>query len=354
MHDQLLQPKDGIAAIAQVESQLMRPGKLAAEPVVSIAIPQYRRPAMLREALRSALTQDTPELFEVLVVDDDPDPTRAGEIDRIIDDFADQRLRLFRNTRNLGVYGNWSKCLQLARGRWVTLMDNDDLMSPDFLQRCLDVVGSRPDAKLVGCRYAIQDERVAHDDKQHAKLGHQWKNMLLYRRHSARCRRLRIADVFVDYPFAGVTGVMMERHAALSLGGFYPGYWPSSDAIFVVRFVKQHPSYLIRRPLVTSRIFDNDASRESAIAGFIRYGLRLRAELIPLIGCCPNLLRWYAEVKALSLLRALYVTFHGRLPSPELIAELGLPMLPMSTVYWVANAATMLLPVVFWGQRDRT
>lgn len=350
MREPLLSHQDGVAEIAKLPSHLIRPGQASTEPSVSIAIPQYRRPQMLRQALRSALAQTTDATFEVLVVDDDPDPLRSSEIDRVVDDLNDARVRLFRNARNLGVYGNWCKCLQLARGRWVTLMDNDDLMSDGFLSACLDVVEHRPDARLVGTRYAIRDARKVDRDRTSLQLGHRLKNRLLYGGRSIRSRRLGSSDFFVDYPFAGVTGVLMDRECALSIGGFYPGHWPAADAIFIARFIQAYPSYLLPAPLVTCQIFDNAASRESVMEDLVRQGLELREELIPRLGCCPDILRWYARLKALGFLHAMYATFHGKRPPSALLDRLGLPKVPARAVYWLANAATLLLPVWLWSR----
>jgi hypothetical protein len=93
------------------------------------------RAQLLRQAIDSTLGQSR-QNFEIVVVDDgSTDDTR-----RVVDDFDDPRIRYLHQpasgipvARNLGV--------REARGEYVCIMDDDDLMLPDRLRDQLAAAG---------------------------------------------------------------------------------------------------------------------------------------------------------------------------------------------------------------------
>ena len=75
-------PEDCFAAYRQVPSELVIDGGALATPAITIAIPTFRRPDLLREAISSALSQRTDCPYEVIVVDNDTDREGAITVDR--------------------------------------------------------------------------------------------------------------------------------------------------------------------------------------------------------------------------------------------------------------------------------
>ncbi len=105
-------------------------------PAVSICVPTYNGARYLAQTLESIERQSHSD-FEVLVVDDgstDATLELCGAYAR-----RDPRVRLVRNERNRGLVGNWNRCVELARGRWIKFVFQDDLIRPDALSRLVDV-----------------------------------------------------------------------------------------------------------------------------------------------------------------------------------------------------------------------
>lgn len=97
-------------------------------PVATVVVPTYDRPVLLREAVDSALAQ-TVEDVEVVVVDD-ASPTPVALPDH-------PRLRVVRLERNGGGAAARNAGLAEARGRWITYLDDDDLLRPAHLEVAL-------------------------------------------------------------------------------------------------------------------------------------------------------------------------------------------------------------------------
>ena len=115
-------------------------------PVLSVCMPTYNGEAYVAEALHSILHQ-TYAAFEVIVVDDGSTDGTL-EIVRSVAD-TDARVRVYRNPHQRGIPGNWNACVGFARGQYVCVFHQDDVMLPDNLARKMAVFETDPTLSLV-------------------------------------------------------------------------------------------------------------------------------------------------------------------------------------------------------------
>ena len=101
--------------------------KKTSSPLVSIITPCYKGGKYLPSNIASVLQQDFKD-FELLLIDDkSPDNTREiMQKEREKSDF-DPRIHLLQNEKNLGIVGTRNKALQLAKGKYICFLDQDDL-----------------------------------------------------------------------------------------------------------------------------------------------------------------------------------------------------------------------------------
>lgn len=119
-------------------------------PFISICIPTYNGSAYLSEALNSALPQSFTD-FEVLVVDDNSTDNTLEIANRYA--ALDTRIRVLKNSHNLGLVANWNRCIELARGEWIKFLFQDDLMAPECLERMINYrEKSKDKEKIIFCR----------------------------------------------------------------------------------------------------------------------------------------------------------------------------------------------------------
>jgi glycosyltransferase involved in cell wall biosynthesis len=113
---------------------------------VTVAIPTYDRPALLREALDSVLAQDM-EDFEILVVDD----ASRADTESVVASFGDRRIRLFRQASNVGMQRNWRTALCMPNSRYVALLEDDNLWLPHHLRAAVTALDEHRDATMYCC-----------------------------------------------------------------------------------------------------------------------------------------------------------------------------------------------------------
>jgi hypothetical protein len=122
--------------------------------LVSVCIPTFNGEEYLEECLRSAIRQ-TYQNLEIIVCDD-------GSSDRTLDIAnqiaqADRRLVVHRNAVRLGIPGNWNRCLNLAQGRWIKFMGQDDYLA----DHCIEVMIRAVDGTG---RMVVCDRQIAYQD----------------------------------------------------------------------------------------------------------------------------------------------------------------------------------------------
>src|SRR5690348_10561819 len=126
----------------------------AASPLVSVAIANFNGGRFLKAAIMSALAQDLSDL-EVIVVDDaseDGSDAIAARMGR-----TDARVRLGRLPTRKGPGAARNHALDLARGRWLAVLDNDDLMHPERLSRLVRIAGE------TGAQIIADDQLIFHE-----------------------------------------------------------------------------------------------------------------------------------------------------------------------------------------------
>lgn len=117
-------------------------------------MPFYGDPALFRRAVESVMAQTDPGWRLVVVDDVYPDPA-PGEWLRGIDD---ARIRYVRNETNLGVSGNFSRCLELVESDHFVLMGCDDLLEPGYVERIRAAIAEHPTASYFQPGVTVVDD----------------------------------------------------------------------------------------------------------------------------------------------------------------------------------------------------
>lgn len=119
-------------------------------------IPTYKaRTDYLEETLKSVLQQDPgPPQMQIEVVDDcSPDGAPAELVRRI----AGDRVAMHREPANNGLAGIWNRCIERARGEWVHILHQDDVVLPGFYDHLYRGISCNPHVGMAFCRFAIVD-----------------------------------------------------------------------------------------------------------------------------------------------------------------------------------------------------
>lgn len=136
-------------------------------PKVSVGMPVYNGEEYLEEALDSLLAQ-TYEDFE-LIISDNASTDRTEEICRAYAE-DDRRVRYFRNEKNIGGSKNFIRVVHLARGEYFHWAAHDDVVAPEFIEACFEVLERNPNVVLCYAKTTAIDENGEPLDKSREEL----------------------------------------------------------------------------------------------------------------------------------------------------------------------------------------
>lgn len=128
--------------------------RAADPPIVSVIMACFNAAPYLRASARSALDQSLRDI-ELIIIDDGSNDGSVAIGQELA--LSDRRVQLHRMDSNGGPAAARNRALDLARGRFVAILDSDDLMHPDRLRR-LVAVADAIDADIVG------DDLLVFDD----------------------------------------------------------------------------------------------------------------------------------------------------------------------------------------------
>ena len=114
-------------------------------PLVSVIMSTYNRESMLKESIDSVLTQTFEDIEFIIINDASTDSTQS-----IIENYNDSRIRLYSNNQNCGCTFNYHNANNLANGKYVAHIDDDDLFLKDKLQKQVDFLERNSDIDMVG------------------------------------------------------------------------------------------------------------------------------------------------------------------------------------------------------------
>ncbi len=179
---------------------------------ISIGVTMYRRLDFLEQALASAVNQTV--RVRVLLHDDGCLDRRA--LDRMLARFGG-RVEYHRNEANVRQFGNMNLAIRRSPTPWLSVLHDDDMLAPDFVERILEVapeVGAC--ALFCGATTFVSRDGTPFFHKNECPPGERWRMVPL--------REFAAKNQFA-FP-----GQLMHRETTLALGGFpqnsvYSGDW---------------------------------------------------------------------------------------------------------------------------------
>ena len=120
---------------------------LPIQPLISVLITYYNQIDSIERALKSVLNQDYPNL-EIIIGDD---YSLEGDLEAVLKNYPDSRIRLVRNPENLGRRGNYVNLLyKEACGSLATILNADDFLARnDFFTKVVERFHATKDVVLV-------------------------------------------------------------------------------------------------------------------------------------------------------------------------------------------------------------
>lgn len=117
---------------------------------VDVIIPTYNNQNTIKRAINSVIAQ-TYKYWRLIVVNDcSTDNTKD-----IVESYNDERIILVNNEVNSGAGISRQNGLKIAKSPYVTFLDSDDYLKPDFLEMCMRLA-KQHDSDIVYTSFGIE------------------------------------------------------------------------------------------------------------------------------------------------------------------------------------------------------
>jgi glycosyltransferase involved in cell wall biosynthesis len=208
-------------------------------------IPTYNpRADYLEETLHSILQQDPgPEQMQIEVVDDCSKDSTASEITRRV---GAGRMMFHAEAQNQGLANNWNRCIERARGQWVHILHQDDIILPGFYD-ALREGAECSDAGAIFCRHAFTNSKG--DWIQLSELHRESRGVLDDWHEKITARQL-----------VQCAAIVVRRRVYEQLGGFLPHFHYVPDWEMWQRIASQFPFWFEPSILACYRLHGSSAS----------------------------------------------------------------------------------------------
>jgi GT2 family glycosyltransferase len=215
-------------------------------PKISLCIPTYNRPALLRQCVTSLLAQTTDDC-EVVVVDNCSGEETAAVVAAFL---GHPRFRFHRNDANIGPQRNWNRCVELARGEHIAICHDDDFYAPAFAAASSAFLDAHSSVGFVHCAYRVTDS-----------AGRPIRQFKAYASDQVIPSRQVFVQYLRDSHNVVFSSVMARRGAYATVGEFRDGLICGDYDMWLRMALHFDVGYLARR-LVYYRTHDDSLSRE--------------------------------------------------------------------------------------------
>lgn len=215
-------------------------------PKISVCIPTFNRCQYLSQAIKSVLNQ-TYRNFELIVIDN----ASSDNTQKIVKSYQnnDDRIIYIRNKTNIGVVGNMNKCLEAARGEYIKILCDDDLLYPDALEKQICVLENNNKVILCSCSFDSFNE---NGEKKEINLMHESKYLSWE----------EVIKICIDNAsdrIGNPSTVLMRRGNSNKIKGFNMNFKASWDWEYYVRLLIEDDNsvmYYTTDKLVAYRVHD--------------------------------------------------------------------------------------------------
>lgn len=200
-------------------------------PLVSVNMPVYNGEKFIRYAIDSILNQ-TYQNFELIIVND-------GSTDQsvnIINTYTDKRIKLFHNEKNYGLVYTHNKAIKLSQGKYIAMLDCDDIAYPSRLEKQVSFLERHPDYMLVGSCYEPidTDNRINGDIFKYILPDYLIESELFFRNYFAHPAVMLPKVIFNEF-------------------SYIEGSFPAEDYLLWSQIAYTHPVHNLQEVLLKYR-----------------------------------------------------------------------------------------------------
>lgn len=118
--------------------------------MISVIIPMYNSKNTIKSAINSVINQTYQKLIEIIIVNDGSKDGCEKIVEELIAYNQTNRTIRLINKPNGGVSSARNRGIKEANGKWIALLDSDDIWLPEKLQKQINEITKNPSITFIG------------------------------------------------------------------------------------------------------------------------------------------------------------------------------------------------------------
>lgn len=252
---------------SHIKSELIYGKPQSNQGTLSIMILTYKRASGLQSALDSALKQDYPGPYTVVVLDDSGFDKETDELMRNYCS-SNSNILYYRHEKNLGQYANWNRACELSPTNWYCLLHDDDILKPDYLRKLAPYTNDS-ELGLLGVYIDVNDMR----EEASTQLGIVSRVFLAVQNLFIRLRGGAYIPLYISDNIRHIyvmNSTFINKALAFDVGGLDDKYFPSSDFAFSAKMAYHHKTGFVPLRLTEKGIGESESLKQSVCDDSIR------------------------------------------------------------------------------------
>ena len=245
--------------------------------MLTIAIPTYKRHSLLMETVKSAASQITKFNYQIIICDNDHETSQTF-IDEIIK-IAPDKISYIINETNIGMFGNWNKCMSVCDTTFFTILSDDDILTPNFVEATLSVLKINSDIKVLAVETEVFGSKKANSFNKVVKI-RTMVDLFFAKKRSTRLYLLNLEHYLVGIPHFGSLGIVINSETIRDGLKFDENFYPISDIVFTTKLQQNYGCYFLKLPLAKYRIHESESSNPKTISSTIEKTIQFKKDVI--------------------------------------------------------------------------
>lgn len=245
--------------------------------MLTIAIPTYKRHKLLRETVKAAASQITNLDYKIIVCDNDHETSKTF-VDDIVS-IAPDKISYIINDVNIGMFGNWNKCMSVCDTKYFTILSDDDILKPKFVETTLNVLRANPDIKVLAVETEVFGSQKATSFNRIVKL-RTMIDLIFANKRSRGLYLLNVEHYLVGIPHFGSLGIVIDSQIIRDGFQFDEDFYPISDIVFTTNLHQRYGCYFLKLPLARYRIHDSESSNRKTISATIEKTVEFKKDFV--------------------------------------------------------------------------
>ena len=215
--------------------------------LLSVCIPAYNRPVWLERSLKSIVSNiaENREYIEVIISDDSDSDECRGIGSKVLES-RNIAYKYIHNQPKLGMAANWNHSIQLASGRYVLVLHDDDFLLNNGINKIIKAIRNNQEEHplmLFGVHVVNEQEKVIKKQLLKRKLYLPPEKALL---------KVLSNSSFIRFP-----GIVIRRDVFEQVGYFDTEIGEIADLDMWIRLLSKHGLFCLPNSISTYTVHTN-------------------------------------------------------------------------------------------------